>query len=147
MAVARKRWSSTARLRIFLANDGRCHVCGQKISVGEGWDLDHRIALALGGDDEEHNLAPGSPQGVPRRQDGQGRRSGHREGQTPPDRPRRRLCTQAPHPVPWLRESSPSEEREPAVVEDLQSALQPLTGARCGIDHPYYSPRYRSTGC
>jgi hypothetical protein len=36
MAVARKRWSSTARLRIFLANDGRCHVCGQKISVGEG---------------------------------------------------------------------------------------------------------------
>jgi 5-methylcytosine-specific restriction protein A len=63
MAVARKRWSSTARLRIFLANDGRCHVCGQKISVGEGWDLDHRIALALGGDDEEHNLAPAHRKG------------------------------------------------------------------------------------
>jgi 5-methylcytosine-specific restriction enzyme A len=60
---ARKRWSAKARLRIFLAHDGRCHVCGGKISVGEGWDLDHRIALALGGDDEEHNLAPAHRKG------------------------------------------------------------------------------------
>lgn len=61
--MKRKRWSSTARLRIFLANNGVCHVCGQKISVGEGWDLDHRIALALGGDDAEHNLAPAHRKG------------------------------------------------------------------------------------
>jgi 5-methylcytosine-specific restriction protein A len=61
--VARKRWSAKARLRIFLAHDGRCHVCSGKISVGEGWDLDHRIALGLGGDDEEHNLAPAHRKG------------------------------------------------------------------------------------
>ncbi len=59
----RKRWSASARLRIFLAHDGRCHVCGGKISVGEGWDLDHRIALALGGDDAEANLAPAHRKG------------------------------------------------------------------------------------
>lgn len=63
MTVARKRWSASARLRIFLANDGRCHVCGGKISVGEPWDLDHRIALALGGDDAEPNLAPAHRKG------------------------------------------------------------------------------------
>lgn len=63
MAAARKRWSASARLRIFLANDGRCHVCGGKIGVGEGWDLDHRIALALGGDDAEANLAPAHRKG------------------------------------------------------------------------------------
>lgn len=59
----RKRWSAKARLRIFLAHDGRCHCCGGKISVGEPWDLDHRIALALGGEDEEHNLAPAHKKG------------------------------------------------------------------------------------
>lgn len=63
MAVARKRWSASARLRIFLANDGRCHVCKGRISVGEAWELDHRIALALGGDDKEHNLAPAHKKG------------------------------------------------------------------------------------
>jgi 5-methylcytosine-specific restriction enzyme A len=61
--MKRKRWSSTVRLRIFLAHDGKCHVCDQKISVGEGWDLDHRIALALGGDDAEPNLAPAHRKG------------------------------------------------------------------------------------
>lgn len=59
----RKRRSATTRLRIFLAHDGRCHVCGGRISVGEAWDLDHVTPLALGGDDEEHNLAPAHRKG------------------------------------------------------------------------------------
>lgn len=61
--TARKRWSAKARLRIFLAHDGKCHVCKGQISVGEPWDLDHRIALALGGDDAESNLAPAHKKG------------------------------------------------------------------------------------
>jgi predicted DCC family thiol-disulfide oxidoreductase YuxK len=61
--TARKRWSAKARLRIFLAHDGRCHVCNGKIGVGEAWDLDHVIPLALYGDDEEHNLAPAHKKG------------------------------------------------------------------------------------
>lgn len=63
MAVARKRWSAKARLRIFLAHDGRCHVCKGSIGVGEPWELDHIIALALGGDDAESNLAPAHKKG------------------------------------------------------------------------------------
>ncbi|TXN40514.1 HNH endonuclease signature motif containing protein [Methylobacterium sp. WL7] len=63
MAVARKRWSAKARLRIFLAHDGRCHVCSGRITAGEAWDLDHVIPLALYGDDEEHNLAPAHKKG------------------------------------------------------------------------------------
>lgn len=59
----RKRWSAKARLRIFLAHEGRCHVCRGRISVGEAWELDHVVALALGGDDEEHNLAPAHKKG------------------------------------------------------------------------------------
>ena len=58
MAVIRKRWSTKARLRIFLAHDGRCHCCQGKIDVGQLWHLDHVIPLALGGDDAESNLAP-----------------------------------------------------------------------------------------
>jgi 5-methylcytosine-specific restriction endonuclease McrA len=61
--TARKRWSAKARLRIFLARDGRCHVCQGRITAGEPWELDHVIALALGGDDEEHNLAPAHKKG------------------------------------------------------------------------------------
>lgn len=56
--MTRKRRSAKTRLRIFLAHKGVCHVCSGAISVGQLWDLDHVIPLALGGDDEEHNLAP-----------------------------------------------------------------------------------------
>jgi 5-methylcytosine-specific restriction endonuclease McrA len=59
----RKRRNAKTRLRIFLAHNGTCHVCGGKISVGEAWDLDHVIPLALYGEDEEHNLAPAHRKG------------------------------------------------------------------------------------
>lgn len=59
----RKRWSAKARLRIFLAAAGKCHVCGGKITETEGWDLDHIVPLGLGGEDEEANLAPAHRKG------------------------------------------------------------------------------------
>ncbi|ACS41631.1 HNH endonuclease [Methylorubrum extorquens] len=54
----RKRRSAKSRLRIFLAHDGVCHICKGKIGVGEAWDLDHITPIAMGGEDEEANLAP-----------------------------------------------------------------------------------------
>jgi 5-methylcytosine-specific restriction endonuclease McrA len=54
----RRKLSTKQRLRIFEQAGGRCHVCGLKIQVGEPWDLDHIIALALGGEDVDENLAP-----------------------------------------------------------------------------------------
>lgn len=54
----RKRWSTTARVRIFQAAEGRCHVCGGKILAGDRWELSHLIPLELGGEDAESNLQP-----------------------------------------------------------------------------------------
>ncbi len=44
------------RLRVWRSWDGRCGVCGRQIEVGERWDIDHRIPLALGGEHREANL-------------------------------------------------------------------------------------------
>ena len=46
------------RLRIFEAHDGRCHLSGRKIMPGDEWDLEHKQALANGGENRESNLAP-----------------------------------------------------------------------------------------
>lgn len=46
------------RLRIFDRHGGICHISGRKIRAGEQWDCDHVIALALGGEHREYNLAP-----------------------------------------------------------------------------------------
>jgi 5-methylcytosine-specific restriction endonuclease McrA len=46
------------RLRIFLRDEGRCHISGRKITSGEPWDLEHKIALCNGGEHRESNLAP-----------------------------------------------------------------------------------------
>jgi 5-methylcytosine-specific restriction protein A len=46
------------RLRVFEAYGGRCHWSGQKINVGDVWDLDHIRALINGGENRESNLAP-----------------------------------------------------------------------------------------
>lgn len=56
--MTRSRWSRTRLAALFLAHDGRCHICGGKIGPGEAWDLEHRIPLALGGEDDEANCAP-----------------------------------------------------------------------------------------
>jgi 5-methylcytosine-specific restriction enzyme A len=59
----RKRRTAAARLRIFLEHKGICHVCGGRIGVTDAWDLDHVIPIALGGEDEEANLAPAHRKG------------------------------------------------------------------------------------
>ncbi|MEM9762118.1 MAG: HNH endonuclease, partial [Pseudomonadota bacterium] len=48
----------SVRLRIFEAHDGICHISGRKIEAGDAWDLEHRTALADGGEHREGNLAP-----------------------------------------------------------------------------------------
>lgn len=48
----------TVRLRNFRDHDGRCHICGLKIHVGEKWDSDHVKRIEDGGVNRESNLAP-----------------------------------------------------------------------------------------
>jgi 5-methylcytosine-specific restriction protein A len=45
-------------VRIFLRNDGRCACCNRRITSGEKWQADHKIALANGGLHVESNLQP-----------------------------------------------------------------------------------------
>lgn len=54
----RRRISTKERVALFQKWDGLCCICWGKISVGEGWDLDHTIPLAQGGEDEASNLRP-----------------------------------------------------------------------------------------
>lgn len=46
------------RLRVFEAHGGVCALTGQKIRPGDEWDLDHKTALANGGEHRETNLHP-----------------------------------------------------------------------------------------
>jgi 5-methylcytosine-specific restriction protein A len=46
------------RARIFDREEGRCWISGRKITVGDLWDLDHKIALINGGEHRESNLFP-----------------------------------------------------------------------------------------
>lgn len=46
------------RLRVFEAHGGRCYLSGRKIQAGEVWDIEHKVALSLGGENRENNLAP-----------------------------------------------------------------------------------------
>ncbi len=48
----------SVRLRIFLTHNGRCHISGREIRPGERWDCEHIVALSLGGENRESNLAP-----------------------------------------------------------------------------------------
>lgn len=56
--MKRRTWTAKRKLAVFEAHGGCCHICGGKIHVGEPWDLEHQIPLALGGDDDESNVAP-----------------------------------------------------------------------------------------
>ncbi len=47
------------RMRIFDREGGICHLTGAKIDpVRDAWDLDHKLALILGGEHRESNLFP-----------------------------------------------------------------------------------------
>ncbi len=57
--MPRKRFTAKDRARIFAANNGCCHLCGQKIDgVREGWEVEHVIAWELTRDDSDANLRP-----------------------------------------------------------------------------------------
>lgn len=44
------------RLRVWDRCEGKCGQCGRKIRPGEGWTLEHLIALINGGKNAEDNL-------------------------------------------------------------------------------------------
>lgn len=46
------------RLRVFEAHNGICALTGRKIMPGDTWELDHKQALANGGENRESNLQP-----------------------------------------------------------------------------------------
>jgi len=46
------------RLRVFERHNGVCHLSGRLIRAGEHWEIDHVVALILGGEHRERNLAP-----------------------------------------------------------------------------------------
>ncbi len=57
--MTRIRRTLLQRLAIFEAHGGRCHICGERIDgPRERWDVEHVIPLALGGEDEDGNVAP-----------------------------------------------------------------------------------------
>ena len=56
--MKRRRWTKKQRAEIFMDHGGRCYLCNEKIGVDEIYDLDHEIALDLGGKDEAENLRP-----------------------------------------------------------------------------------------
>lgn len=54
----RGRMTEQRVLRIYLAHNGRCHVCGLKLPAGTDYEIDHITALCNGGTDDDANLAP-----------------------------------------------------------------------------------------
>lgn len=56
--TTRRSLSPLQRLKIFEAAKGRCHLCKQRIQVGERWEVEHPIPIAMGGKDDASNMAP-----------------------------------------------------------------------------------------
>lgn len=55
----RKNMTPRLRLKVWEAHKGMCAICGGKIDgVRERWVLEHMRPLALGGADDESNMAP-----------------------------------------------------------------------------------------
>lgn len=46
------------RAEVFLAADGTCHICSEKISDAEKWEVEHVIPIQLGGEDDIPNTQP-----------------------------------------------------------------------------------------
>lgn len=46
------------KLRVFNRYGGRCYLSGKLIRAGEAWELEHVLALTLGGEHRESNFAP-----------------------------------------------------------------------------------------
>lgn len=56
--MSRKKFSTRERVRIFELNKGCCHLCSQKIQVGEAWELEHVTPWELTRDDSDDNVKP-----------------------------------------------------------------------------------------
>ena len=57
--MKRKHLTTLQRAKLFLQHDGKCHLCGNKIDgVHEAWEVEHVIALVIGGADDVSNMAP-----------------------------------------------------------------------------------------
>lgn len=56
--VTRKKITSAQRVKVFLKTEGACYLCHRKIGPGELWDVEHELALALGGKDDFSNWFP-----------------------------------------------------------------------------------------
>lgn len=57
--MTRRSLTAKERLRLFDLHQGRCHLCGGKIDgTREAWEIEHELALALGGADDDENRKP-----------------------------------------------------------------------------------------
>lgn len=56
--MARKTFSRKERVRLFELHAGECHLCRQKIKVGEAWELEHIVPWELTRDDSDENVKP-----------------------------------------------------------------------------------------
>lgn len=45
-------------LRVLELHNHRCYLSGVEIREGDHWQVEHRLALSLGGENRESNLAP-----------------------------------------------------------------------------------------
>lgn len=46
------------RVRLFELHRGACHLCDQKIQVGETWELEHIVPWEFTRDDSDDNVKP-----------------------------------------------------------------------------------------
>lgn len=56
--MGRKSFSRKDRVRLFDLHGGKCHLCDQKIKVGDAWDLEHIVPWELTRDDSDDNVKP-----------------------------------------------------------------------------------------
>lgn len=54
----RRALSTKQRKIVFERAQRQCHICSSEIRVGEAWEVEHIIPIALGGADELANMAP-----------------------------------------------------------------------------------------
>ena len=55
-APPRPSMSKARRIRIFVKEDGRCYLCGDKVKIGQLFEVEHVIPWALSFDDSDDNL-------------------------------------------------------------------------------------------
>ena len=57
--MARRSWTIRRKLAVFEVHSGKCHICGLRIDgTKEAWELEHLVPIAMGGEDDETNVAP-----------------------------------------------------------------------------------------